>query len=171
MAAPTAGLHFTPEMLDDLAARGVERTAVTLHVGYGTFKPVRAERVVEVVHVLGDGDNILVGTRLPGGDEITAVIYIDHNAGRSDCRSSGIVIAARAARTVEMVEDHGSVVSTATTTTPRLVQVSGAVPRRSRWRRSRSTVSTVPRRSPCRRSHITRTPLFAADSNSVFRVS
>jgi hypothetical protein len=41
-----------------------------------------AERVVEVVHVLGDGDNILVGTRLPGGDEITAVIYIDHNAGR-----------------------------------------------------------------------------------------
>jgi hypothetical protein len=41
-----------------------------------------AERVVEVVHVLGDGDNILVGTRLPGGEEITAVIYIDHNAGR-----------------------------------------------------------------------------------------
>jgi hypothetical protein len=41
-----------------------------------------AERVVEVVHVLGDGDNILVGTRLPGGDEITAVVYIDHNAGR-----------------------------------------------------------------------------------------
>jgi Domain of unknown function (DUF6398) len=41
-----------------------------------------AERVVEVVHALGDGDNILVGTRLPGGEEITAVIYIDHNAGR-----------------------------------------------------------------------------------------
>jgi S-adenosylmethionine:tRNA ribosyltransferase-isomerase len=49
VAAPTAGLHFTPEMLDDLAARGVERTAVTLHVGYGTFKPVRAERVEEHV--------------------------------------------------------------------------------------------------------------------------
>jgi S-adenosylmethionine:tRNA ribosyltransferase-isomerase len=47
VAAPTAGLHFTPEMLDDLAARGVERTAVTLHVGYGTFKPVRVERVEE----------------------------------------------------------------------------------------------------------------------------
>ena len=49
VAAPTAGLHFTPEMLDDLAARGVERTAVTLHVGYGTFKPVRVERVEEHV--------------------------------------------------------------------------------------------------------------------------
>jgi S-adenosylmethionine:tRNA ribosyltransferase-isomerase len=49
VAAPTAGLHFTTEMLDDLAARGVERTAVTLHVGYGTFKPVRVERVEEHV--------------------------------------------------------------------------------------------------------------------------
>jgi S-adenosylmethionine:tRNA ribosyltransferase-isomerase len=45
VAAPTAGLHFTKAVLDELAARGVERTAITLHVGYGTFKPVRAERV------------------------------------------------------------------------------------------------------------------------------
>jgi S-adenosylmethionine:tRNA ribosyltransferase-isomerase len=45
VAAPTAGLHFTPELLDALAARGVGRTEVTLHVGYGTFKPVRAEHV------------------------------------------------------------------------------------------------------------------------------
>jgi S-adenosylmethionine:tRNA ribosyltransferase-isomerase len=45
VAAPTAGLHFTPALLDALAARGVERTDITLHVGYGTFKPVRAERV------------------------------------------------------------------------------------------------------------------------------
>ncbi len=45
IAAPTAGLHFTPALLDDLAARGVERPEITLHVGYGTFKPVRVERV------------------------------------------------------------------------------------------------------------------------------
>ena len=45
IAAPTAGLHFTPALLDSLAARGVERAEVTLHVGYGTFKPVRATRV------------------------------------------------------------------------------------------------------------------------------
>jgi S-adenosylmethionine:tRNA ribosyltransferase-isomerase len=45
IAAPTAGLHFTPLLLDRLAAAGVERAEVTLHVGYGTFKPVRAGRV------------------------------------------------------------------------------------------------------------------------------
>jgi S-adenosylmethionine:tRNA ribosyltransferase-isomerase len=45
VAAPTAGLHFTPAMLDQLAAQGVERVEVTLHVGYGTFKPLRTEQV------------------------------------------------------------------------------------------------------------------------------
>ena len=49
VAAPTAGLHFTATQLDDLATRGVERTEVTLHVGYGTFKPVKADRVEEHV--------------------------------------------------------------------------------------------------------------------------
>jgi S-adenosylmethionine:tRNA ribosyltransferase-isomerase len=49
VAAPTAGLHFTPELLDVLAARGIDRAEVTLHVGYGTFKPVRAERVEDHV--------------------------------------------------------------------------------------------------------------------------
>ena len=45
IAAPTAGLHFTDALLEDLRDHGVERTAVTLHVGYGTFKPVRVEQV------------------------------------------------------------------------------------------------------------------------------
>jgi S-adenosylmethionine:tRNA ribosyltransferase-isomerase len=45
VAAPTAGLHFTARLLDELEARGIERAEVTLHVGYGTFKPVRVERV------------------------------------------------------------------------------------------------------------------------------
>ena len=46
-AAPTAGLHLTDALLEAAAARGVERVDVTLHVGYGTFKPVRARRVEE----------------------------------------------------------------------------------------------------------------------------
>ncbi|HEY8548693.1 MAG TPA: tRNA preQ1(34) S-adenosylmethionine ribosyltransferase-isomerase QueA [Vicinamibacterales bacterium] len=47
VAAPTAGLHFTPALLDRLASHGVERVSITLHVGYGTFKPVRVEDVEE----------------------------------------------------------------------------------------------------------------------------
>jgi S-adenosylmethionine:tRNA ribosyltransferase-isomerase len=47
VAAPTAGLHFTQEILDALDARGVERVEITLHVGYGTFKPVRTDLVEE----------------------------------------------------------------------------------------------------------------------------
>lgn len=45
VAAPTAGLHFTPALLDAIAERGVRHATVTLHVGAGTFLPVRTERV------------------------------------------------------------------------------------------------------------------------------
>ena len=45
VAAPTAGLHFSPEIMAALRERGVGLVTVRLHVGYGTFKPVRAERV------------------------------------------------------------------------------------------------------------------------------
>lgn len=45
VAAPTAGLHFNDEILSALDARGIARTPVTLHVGYGTFKPVKVDRV------------------------------------------------------------------------------------------------------------------------------
>src|SRR6188768_2218755 len=43
VAAPTAALHFTPELLEALAARGIGRETLTLHVGAGTFLPVKAD--------------------------------------------------------------------------------------------------------------------------------
>src|SRR4029453_6477930 len=47
VAAPTASLHFTPRLLDDLDAREIERETLTLHVGAGTFLPVKSEKIEE----------------------------------------------------------------------------------------------------------------------------
>jgi S-adenosylmethionine:tRNA ribosyltransferase-isomerase len=57
VAAPTAGLHFTPRVVEALERRGIERTTVTLHVGAGTFLPVTAERVED--HVMHDERYVL----------------------------------------------------------------------------------------------------------------
>jgi S-adenosylmethionine:tRNA ribosyltransferase-isomerase len=47
VAAPTAGLHFTQELLNELDARGIDRVCITLHVGMGTFKPVTVPTLEE----------------------------------------------------------------------------------------------------------------------------
>jgi S-adenosylmethionine:tRNA ribosyltransferase-isomerase len=57
VAAPTAGLHFTDAMLSTVRARGVEVAEITLHVGYGTFKPVRAD---EIEHHIVDAEPFTV---------------------------------------------------------------------------------------------------------------
>lgn len=59
IAAPTAGLHFTAGVLDALASKGVERTELTLHVGYGTFKPMRCERIRD--HVVDSETYVVPG--------------------------------------------------------------------------------------------------------------
>jgi S-adenosylmethionine:tRNA ribosyltransferase-isomerase len=73
VAAPTAGLHFTPALLQALQARGVGITKVTLHVGAGTFLPVRTERLSEhVMHaergvVTQEAADAMNGAREKGG--------------------------------------------------------------------------------------------------------
>jgi S-adenosylmethionine:tRNA ribosyltransferase-isomerase len=73
VAAPTAGLHFTPELLDRLVAKGVKRAEIVLHVGAGTFKPVDtddpAEHVMheEVFRVAADDAATINDARRAGG--------------------------------------------------------------------------------------------------------
>ncbi|AOY87925.1 tRNA preQ1(34) S-adenosylmethionine ribosyltransferase-isomerase QueA [Marinobacter salinus] len=73
VAAPTAGLHFDEKLLEHLREMGVETTFVTLHVGAGTFQPVRVDRIEdhvmhsEVVHVPQDAVDAVERTRARGG--------------------------------------------------------------------------------------------------------
>lgn len=72
-AAPTAGLHFTNELLDAIRMKGVRTAFVTLHVGLGTFRPVKAEEITdhhmhsELCMMNQDTAQILNETRLSGG--------------------------------------------------------------------------------------------------------
>lgn len=78
VAAPTAGLHFTPALLDRLRVRGVERHTITLHVGYGTFEPVRTEdieahRVAAERYVVPASTATAVNRALDEGRRVVAV--------------------------------------------------------------------------------------------------
>ena len=73
-AAPTAGLHFTGELLDRLAAMGIPKAEITLHVGLGTFAPVKTENVDE--HRLHEERYLIsrdAAEQLNGASHITAV--------------------------------------------------------------------------------------------------
>jgi S-adenosylmethionine:tRNA ribosyltransferase-isomerase len=78
IAAPTAGLHFTPEILDELRGRGIERAAVTLQVGPGTFQPVetddpRQHPMHEEEYVMTDSEADRIEAARAAGRRIVAV--------------------------------------------------------------------------------------------------
>jgi S-adenosylmethionine:tRNA ribosyltransferase-isomerase len=92
IAAPTAGLHFTPDLTAALAARGVQLTEITLHVGYGTFQPVRVDRVED--HRL-EPERYEIGT--PAADAI--------NRARTEGRRV-VAVGTTTTRTLEAVARH-----------------------------------------------------------------
>ena len=84
-AAPTAGLHWTKELLDKARAKGVKTAFVTLHVGLGTFRPVKAETIAEhhmhseLCMMSGETADILNETKAAGGRVICV--------GTTSCRT------------------------------------------------------------------------------------
>lgn len=84
-AAPTAGLHFTEELLEQIQAKGVKIARVTLHVGLGTFRPVKVEDVTEhhmhteFYHVSEEASDIINETKKQGGRVICV--------GTTSCRT------------------------------------------------------------------------------------
>ena len=84
-AAPTAGLHFTHEMLDDLRARGINTAFVKLHVGLGTFRPVKEDEVLkhkmhsEHYHLPKETAELIKKTKAEGGRVIAV--------GTTSCRT------------------------------------------------------------------------------------
>lgn len=78
VAAPTAGLHFTPEVLDEIRRRGVQVESITLHVGLGTFQPVRMDNIEEHAmheerYTLGDSAAIALQSAVREGRRVVAV--------------------------------------------------------------------------------------------------
>lgn len=78
IAAPTAGLHFTPSLMSSLANRGVQLAEITLHVGYGTFQPVRVDRVEDhrleaEPFTIGDAAATAINTALDERRRVIAV--------------------------------------------------------------------------------------------------
>jgi S-adenosylmethionine:tRNA ribosyltransferase-isomerase len=99
IAAPTAGLHFTPEILAALDAAGIERAGITLHVGYGTFQPIRVDQVE---------DHQMEPEHYEVSPETAAAI----NRARSEGRRV-IAVGTTTTRTLEAVADTGGRVQAA----------------------------------------------------------
>ena len=96
VAAPTAGLHFTPEILGRIKDRGIETAEITLHVGLGTFQPVRAEKVEDhklhrEVYEISSGAAAALNRALEQERRIvavgtTTVRALEHAAGQASAR-------------------------------------------------------------------------------------
>lgn len=84
-AAPTAGLHFTKDLLDKIKEKGVEIASVTLHVGLGTFRPVKVENILEhhmhsEFYIINEEEAAKINKAKEGGHKVISV-------GTTSCRA------------------------------------------------------------------------------------
>lgn len=111
IAAPTAGLHFTPEVLAEITARGTRLAEITLHVGYGTFEPVRVDETeqhqvaAERYQIDGSAAQAINETRARGG-RVIAVGTTTTRALESAVNDSGNLNATQGSATLTIVPGY-----------------------------------------------------------------
>ncbi len=93
-AAPTAGLHFTPELLDKIREKGIKIAPVMLHVGLGTFRPVKAEKIT---------DHIMHSEFFTVSKESADII--------NNCKGRVIAVGTTSCRVLESASDENGVIS------------------------------------------------------------
>ena len=96
VAAPTAGLHFTPEVIDALHKKGIQTAFVTLHVGAGTFQPVRVEKLSEHImhsewYTISEETARMVNEAKAAGRRVVAVGTTSLRALESGAEQKGIL--------------------------------------------------------------------------------
>jgi S-adenosylmethionine:tRNA ribosyltransferase-isomerase len=111
VAAPTAGLHFTPELIAALDARGIERTSITLHVGYGTFKPIRSDdlsqhEMDEEYYEVSPGAADAINQARRGNRRIVAAGTTTTRALESAVSSDGLIVPGPSVTSLFIVPGH-----------------------------------------------------------------
>ncbi len=95
-AAPTAGLHFTKELLEEIKAKGIKIAFVTLHVGLGTFRPVKAENIEEhemhsEFYILDEENAEIINNAKQNGGRVIAVGTTSNRTLESIASEDGVV--------------------------------------------------------------------------------
>lgn len=112
IAAPTAGLHFTPEILESIKAKGVMAAEVTLHVGYGTFEPVRVDdltehQVMPEQYEIGAETAAILNDAKAGNRRIVAIGTTTTRALESSLTKNGRFIAEKGAADLTIIPGYG----------------------------------------------------------------
>lgn len=111
IAAPTAGLHFTPRIVEQILARGAQLVEITLHVGYGTFEPVRVSdseqhRVTAERFEIGEAAAQTINSVRASGGRVIAVGTTTTRALEASVNSAGLLEPAKGTAELTIIPGH-----------------------------------------------------------------